>query len=96
MPPDDMLTILHPAAEGAIPEERPHPRLAQLQGATVGLIDNSRHNSDRFMDNLKVLLGEEGVDTVIVRKANPSIPMDPSKMDDLLAQCDAVVHGVAD
>ena len=96
MPPDEMLTIVHPAAEGVLPEERPHPRLERMQGARVGLIDNSRHNSDRFMDNLKLLLGEEGVDTVLVRKANPSIPMDPAKMDALLAQCDAVVHGVAD
>ena len=96
MPPDEMLTIVHPAAEGALPEKRPHPRLERMQGARVGLIDNSRHNSDRFMDNLKLLLGEEGVDTVLVRKANPSIPMDPAKMDALLAQCDAVVHGVAD
>ena len=96
MPPDEMLTIVHPAAEGALLEERPHPRLERMQGARVGLIDNSRHNSDRFMDNLKLLLGEEGVDTVLVRKANPSIPMDPAKMDALLAQCDAVVHGVAD
>ena len=96
MPPDEMLTIVHPAAEGTPPEERPHPRLEKLQGATVGLIDNSRHNSDRFMENLKALLGEEGVDTVLVRKANPSIPMDPAKMDALLDQCDAVVHGVAD
>ena len=91
-----MLTIVHPGAEGTPLEERPQPRLQQLQGATVGLVDNSRHNSGRFMQNLEMLLGEEGVDTIVVRKANPSIPMDPAQMDALLAGCDAVVHGVAD
>ena len=96
MPADSMLTIVHPAAEGALPEARPHPRLLQLQGTTVGLVDNSRHNSDRFMDNLKLLLGEEGVDTVLVRKSNPSIPMDPARVEELIAQCDAIIHGVAD
>ena len=97
MPADELLTIVHPGAEGVAPEVRPGPRLTALQGTVVGLVDNARHNSDRFMNQLESLLAESGVATVVMRrKANPSVPMEASLLDELVSQCDAVVHGVAD
>ena len=97
MAEDEYLTIVHPAAEGETPELLPEVRLSSLQGVVVGLIDNARHNSDRFMQTLEQLLAEAGVTRVIVkRKPNPSIPLDASTLDELAAECDALVHGVAD
>ena len=94
---DQYITVVHPGAEG---ENVPLPlgaRLPRLEGAVVGLIDNARHNSDRFMQTLEHLLAEAGVAKVVLRrKPNPSIPFDALLLDELASDCDAVVHGVAD
>ena len=94
---NEYLVVIHPAAEGTFPELSRMEGLTQLEGATIGLVDNARHNSDRFMANLETLLAEAGAARVTVwRKANPSIPIPAQVLDELAASCDAIVHGVAD
>jgi len=61
------------------------------------LVDNARTNSDRFMRVVGELLERAGVASVVIRrKPNPSIPLPDDAFDELLRQCDIVVHGVAD
>ena len=93
-----MLTIVNPAAEDVAEAVAPAPRVASLRGARVALIDNSKHNADRFLDTLATLLvRDHGVAHIErYRKVSASVPTPPETLSRLLEGSDAAVHGVAD
>ena len=89
--------VIHPAAEDRAELVEAVPRPRRLEGAVVGLVDNARTNSDRFMRVMAGLLEKSGVGGVVIRrKPNPSVPLPDEAFDELLKRCDVVVHGVAD
>jgi len=92
------VTIVDPAAEDVTERLALAPRVASLAGARVALIDNSKHNADRFLDTLATLLvRDHGVAKIErYRKASASVPTPPEVLSRLLEGCDAAVHGVAD
>jgi hypothetical protein len=94
----DGVTIVHPAAEDASERRASAPRLASLRGARITLIDNSKHNADRFLDTVAALLvRDHGVSRIErYRKVSASVPTPPETLSRLLAASDAAVHGVAD
>jgi hypothetical protein len=96
--PRDGITIVNPAAEDTTERFAPAPRGASLEGARVALIDNSKHNADRFLDTLAMLLvRDHGVAKIErYRKASASVPTPPEVLSRLLEASDAAVHGVAD
>ena len=97
MSEDETVVVVHPAAEDWPELVEAVPRPPRLDGAVVGLVDNARTNSDRFMRVVAELLEKSGVGAVVIRrKPNPSIPLPDDTFDELLKQCDIVVHGVAD
>ena len=91
-------TVLNPAAEGTIASQKLAPRLTSLKGATVGLIDNRKRNSDVYLEELADLLKARfGVAKVInYKKDSQSIPTPAEVLDDLASQCQAIIHAVAD
>lgn len=91
-------TVLHPAAEDIAKKQSLAPRLAQLRGATVGLIDNHKRNADVYLEELGSLLKlRYGVGRLVTyRKISQSLPTPADVMDSLAAECDAIVHAVAD
>lgn len=91
-------TVLHPAAEEISEGYELAPRLGQLKGMTVGLIDNHKKNSDVYLDELERLLKEEfGVAQVRrYRKISQSMPSPEEVLDELAKECDATIHAVAD
>jgi hypothetical protein len=93
----EKIVVVHPAAEDEARLVEACPRPSRLESAVVGLVDNARTNSDRFMHTLGQLIEKAGVGSVLIRrKPNPSIPLPDEAFDELLKQCDIVVHGVAD
>ena len=89
--------VVHPAAEDQAELVRAVPRPSRLEGTVVGLVDNARTNSDRFMRVIGGLLERAGAGSVVIRrKPNPSLPLPDEALDELLKQCDILVHGVAD
>ena len=94
----DPVTIVNPAAEDVTERFALAPRVASLSGARVALIDNSKHNADRFLDTLAtVLVRDHGVATIErYRKVSASVPTPPEVLSRLLEGSDAAVHGVAD
>ena len=98
MTSNSMTTVLNPAAEGAVAAQKLAPRLGDLQGMTVGLIDNHKGNSDLYLAELAELFKEQcGVAQVITyRKDSQSIPTPPDVLDDLASKCQAIIHAVAD
>ena len=91
-------TVLNPAAEGKIAGQKLAPRLSDLRGVTVGLIDNHKRNADVYLEELAGLLKEKfGVARVInYKKDSQSIPAPGEVLDDLASQCQAIIHAVAD
>ena len=69
------------------------PRVASLQGLTVGLIANGLGNSARFMEILFDLLRERygAVTAILITKGNVSIPPDPEDWGRITASADVAV-----
>lgn len=92
------LSLVDPAAEVETKSETLAPRLETLQGTRIALIDNTKHNADRFLEATRALLqqrhGVAGFE--YFRKFSASVPTPPEVVERLTQACDALVHGVAD
>ena len=92
------IQILDPRAEQKTEERAATDRLPSLAGKTIGLLENRKYHSDNFLQELQVILEEEyAVEKVVyLRKFSFSAPCADETIDELIEQCDAVVHGIAD
>jgi hypothetical protein len=74
------------------------PRPSSLQGKKVGLVENTKFNSDKLLLKIgKILQDEYGVQGVMLRRKRSSgVPAHEEIIRDILAECDAVVAGVGD
>jgi hypothetical protein len=74
------------------------PLPADLQGLTVGFLDNTKANFDRLVTDLGALLTERYAVRAVVhrRKANVSNPAPPELIAELAKTCDVVFAGSAD
>lgn len=78
------------------------PRAARrpdLTGARVGLLENTKHNADRMLDEIAALLvAEHGAAEVVLRRTKHAFAL-PAP-DELVAEfvdgCDVVITGVGD
>lgn len=92
------IEILIPVAEDVPEELGLSPSLPSLDGKIVGLLENRKYHADTFMAELEqTLLNDYGVKKVIyARKATYSAPHPDEKLAALLAECDAIIHAIAD
>jgi len=92
------LRLVDPAAETESASEAIAQRLQSLRGKRVALIDNTKHNADRFLNAVRAQLerryGVGGFECF--RKFSSSVPTPPAVVERLARECDALVHGVAD
>ena len=98
MASEGTIILLDPAAEDTPEEHILAKRLPSLKGTTIGLVDNTKHNSDLFLKVIgEALLERYGVSEVVsVRKANANTPAPPELLDQITSRCDGVIHAVAD
>jgi hypothetical protein len=74
------------------------PRPKSLEGLRIGLVDNTKHNSDQLLLRIaKILEREHGAKTHIIRKkksagAAPHVEI----LEEYKANCDVIVAGVGD
>jgi hypothetical protein len=91
-----MSILLDPTSE-RIPAERARPpRLASLEGQTIGLLDIVKGRGDIFLDQLELRLAERGAS--IKRYSKPTFTK-PAPIDlrhEIAETCDAVVEALAD
>jgi hypothetical protein len=83
------------------PEEQPItyvPRPDSLRGKRVGLVENTKFNSDRLLLKIgKILQEEYGAGEVrIWRKKNPSVPAHEEILEELARASDVMVAGIGD
>ena len=93
-----MIEFLDPTVEAANQPiayvDRPH----SLAGKRVGLIENTKFNSDKLLQRIgEVLKAEYGVaETRMFRKHNASVPAHEEIIVELRKGFDAMVAGVGD
>ena len=85
-----------PIDEGTLEPLARAPRLATLEGATIGLLDINKPKGEQFLDRLEELLRARGVaDVVRLRKPTFTRPA-PDDVISLADRCGAVVEALAD
>jgi hypothetical protein len=74
------------------------PRPRSLAGKRIGLIENTKFNSDRLLLKIGEILKTEygAAETRIFRKHNSSVPAHQEIIDDLKRTCDLMVAGIGD
>ncbi len=93
-----MMELLDPTTESVTQPMTYVPRPASLEGKRVGLIENTKHNSDRLLGKIgNILKAEYGVaETRMWRKYNASVPAHEEIIKELRANCDVMVAGIGD
>jgi hypothetical protein len=93
-----MIELLDPTAEVTAQGIAYVDRPASLEGKRVGLIDNTKFNSDRLLEKIGAILkAEYGVaETRMFRKHNASVPAHGEIIVELRKGFDAMVAGVGD
>jgi hypothetical protein len=74
------------------------PRPKSLAGLRVGLVDNSKFNSNQLLERIAGLLERDyGAQAHIMRrKPTSGAPASRALIDEFTANCDVVVAGVGD
>ena len=96
-----MMEILDPTVN---PGEAPAPTIAyaprpdSLAGKRIGLIENTKFNSDRLLQKIGDTLKSEygAAETRMWRKKNSSVPAHEEIIDELKQTCDVMVAGIGD
>jgi hypothetical protein len=74
----------------------PAPRPADLEGATVALLDINKARGVEFLDRIEQLLHERGAATFRVTKPAFSRPAPAELIEELARDADLVVEALAD
>jgi hypothetical protein len=73
-------------------------RPLSLEGKRIGLIENTKFNSDRLLLKIGDILKRDygATETRIWRKRNSSVPAHEEIIEELRGSCDVMVAGVGD
>jgi hypothetical protein len=95
MPPYE---ILDPTVEPARQPLTYVARPPSLEGKRIGLVENTKFNSDRLLQKIgAILVGEYGAaGTRMWRKHNSSVPAHDEIIDEARRGVDVVVAGIGD
>ena len=93
-----MIELLDPTTEAVSQPIAYTARPGALEGLRVGLIDNTKYNSDRLLQKIgQILKTEYGVaETRMFRKHNASVPAHDELVTELRSTCDVMVAGIGD
>ncbi len=88
--------LLDPTSELS-PVQRPSlSRRPSLEGATIGLLDISKRRGDVFLDRIDALLRDRGLTIRRYRKPRFSRLAPVELQQQIQAECDVVIEGLAD
>ncbi|MBT4162313.1 MAG: hypothetical protein HOE54_13490 [Gammaproteobacteria bacterium] len=91
-----MTTLLDPTSERSSANLEPLPRLQDLTGKTVGLLDISKPRGDVFIDRLEDLLVQRGINTKRYSKPTFTRVAPVELKQQIATECDAVIESLAD
>ena len=92
------LQILDPCPEELPAEKDRSAALPDLQGKVIGLLENRKYHADTFLQEFQGILEQEyDVKRVMyATKFSYSAPCATETIETLVAECDAIIHGIAD
>jgi hypothetical protein len=93
--------ILDPTGTTNTTHQPPPPRARRrgdLQGATVGLLVNTKQNAAPFLDEIgRLLIDRYGAKRAIARtKVNFAAPAPEALVKEMAASCDVIITGIGD
>ena len=91
-----MATLLDPTSELKAYNMLPLPRLKDLSGKTVGLLDISKPRGDIFINRIEKLLNNYGVKTLRYRKPTFTRIAPVELKQKIVMECDAIIESLAD
>jgi hypothetical protein len=93
-----MMEILDPTVEVATQTLKYVARPGSLAGKRVGLVENTKFNSDRLLQKIgDILVADHGAaDVRLWRKHNASVPAHDEIVQEIRATCDVMVAGIGD
>ena len=93
-----MIEILDPTVEISTQAIKFVARPDSLAGKRVGLVENTKFNSDRLLQKIgDILVADYGAaDARMWRKHNASVPAHEGIVQELRATCDVMVAGIGD
>jgi hypothetical protein len=86
----DPTSELNPGAKAVL------PRLATLEGKTIGLLDINKPRGDVFLDRIEQLFAQEGVQVKRYNKPTMTRVAPLEVRQQIALECDAVVEALAD
>lgn len=92
------MDILDPVGSTSAASRNPAPRPASLDGAVIGVLDNSKPNARVLLEGVaRELARKTGArDVRVWRKPGASIGATPAVLDEIAATCGAVLTASAD
>lgn len=94
-----MAWLMNPfGSDAPTPGSRLAVRPASLRGLRLGLLDNSKPNADLLLDGVCDELESELQPSAVVRRRKPGagVPGPEALLEELGAECDAVIVAVGD
>ena len=88
--------LLDPTAERAPAVRTLQPRPATLEGLVVGILDISKARGNIFLDRIADQLAERGIDVKRYRKPTFTRVAPITLKQQIAAECDVVIEGLAD
>jgi len=88
--------LLDPTSELSPVAREPLPRLPELAGRTIGLLDISKMRGDVFLDRLEQRLTERGAHVKRFAKPTFTKPAPVDLRQQIATECDAVLEALAD
>jgi len=92
------LEIYDPTTEATGRRIQYAPRPKSLEGLRIGLVDNTKHNSDQLLLRIAAILERDygAKSHVIRRKKSAGAAPSPQMIEEYKANCDVVVAGIGD
>jgi hypothetical protein len=92
------MEILDPTVEAVTQPIAYVDRPGTLQGKRIGLIENTKYNSDKLLIRIgEILKSDYGAsETRMFRKHNSSVPAHEEIIQEVRKTCDVIVAGVGD
>jgi len=93
-----VITVLDPTAKTRAARHELAPRLPELDGRVIGLLDNAKQNADVLLSRVAEALSKRYRISGVVRHRKPKTAGDAPlpMLEDLAQRCNLVINAVGD
>ncbi len=94
----DKVKVFDPTTEAKEEAVTFLPRPESLSNLHIGLVENTKFNSDKLLLRIATILEQDyGAKSHVIRsKRNAGVPAHEEIINELVAKCDVVVAGIGD